>query len=379
MQYFPRLLLVCLGTTCLAADVNLVEEIVAKVNGDIITRSDMLKARRAAEQELRQRNTPPTEIQKLVTEREHDALRERIDQLLLVQKAKELNLNVDSEFSKYIAELQRESGLAEPDAFHKWISDKAGIRWEDFSQETKEGMQTQRVIRQEVGQKVNIPRDEIKKEYNDHKDQYMRKEQVFLREILISTDKKDAAGIEAAEKKAKDVAARARKGEKFGELARDNSDAQTAKSYGDLGAWKKGELDPKIEAIVFKQERGFVTDPIKVPSGFLILKLEEHYREGQATMEEVEQQIMEKLYMPRMQPALREYLTRLRSEAFLEIKPGYIDSGAAPGKNTAWQDPAQLRPETVTKEQVANAKRNKRALGIPIPGTSASKVRTPKT
>jgi hypothetical protein len=82
---------------------------------------------------------------------------------------------------------------------------------------------------------------------------------------------------------------------------------------------------------------------------------------------------MEKLYMPKFQPQIREYLTKLRQEAFLEIKPGYEDSGAAPGKNTAWSDPAQLKPETVSKEEVANQTRRRRLLWmVPIPGTSTT-------
>jgi peptidyl-prolyl cis-trans isomerase SurA len=84
---------------------------------------------------------------------------------------------------------------------------------------------------------------------------------------------------------------------------------------------------------------------------------------------------MEKLYMPRMQPAVREYLTRLRKEAFLEIRAGYVDSGAAPGKDTAWKDPAKLTPQTVTKEEVAMRTRRRRMLWmVPVPGTKTSVV-----
>jgi len=156
-------------------------------------------------------------------------------------------------------------------------------------------------------------------------------------------------------------------------MARDNSDAVTAQNSGELGAFKRGELNKQIEDVVFAQERGYVTDPIRVPNGFLILRVEERFKEGQASLDDVRDQITERLYMPRMQPAVREYLTRLRQDAFLEIKPGYVDTAAAPGKNTAWQDPAQLKPETVSKEEVANQSRRKRVLGfIPIPGTKQS-------
>jgi len=227
------------------------------------------------------------------------------------------------------------------------------------------------VIRQEVGGRMSPPRAELEKYYNENKAKYMREEQIFLREILISTEGKDAAGVAAAEKKARDLSARAKKGEKFHELARANSDAATKENYGELGGFKRHELDKQIGDLVFAAERGFVTDPIHVANGFLILKVEEKHKAGQATFEEVEQEVTNEVIQPKFQPQVREYLTKLRLESFLEIKPGYVDSGAAEGKNTAWSDPAQLKPETVTKEEVSNQTRNRRLLWmVPIPGTS---------
>ena len=206
-----------------------------------------------------------------------------------------------------------------------------------------------------------------------------RDERVFLREILVSTEGKDAAGVAAAEKKAKDLVARARKGERFPEMARDNSDAVTAQNYGDLGGFKKGELAANVETAVWDKPKGYVTDPMKLPNGFLILKVDDHQKAGQAELADVENEIMEKLYTPRMGPAVREYLTKLRQDAFLEIKSGYVDSGAAPGKNTAWQDPAQLKPETVSKAEVANKTRRKRLLwAVPVPGTKAKDTSSSK-
>jgi hypothetical protein len=153
-------------------------------------------------------------------------------------------------------------------------------------------------------------------------------------------------------------------------MARDNSDAVTAKNYGDLGGFKKGELQASLEKAVWDKPKGYITDPIRIDNGFLILKVEEHQKQGQAEMSEVENEIMDKLYQPRMQPAVREYLTKLRQDAFLEIKAGFVDSGAAPGKNTTWSDPAQLKPETVTKAEVSNKPKRKKLLwAVPIPGT----------
>jgi hypothetical protein len=190
----------------------------------------------------------------------------------------------------------------------------------------------------------------------------MRQEQVFLREILISSVGKTPEQVAAAEKRAKDILARAKKGEKFPELARDTSDSDSAKNFGEIGWYKRTDLTPELQQL-FTQQRGYITDVMKVANGFLIIKLEERHEQGLAPFEEVENEITEKLYVPRMQPKVREFLTKLRETAFLEIRAGYVDSGAAPGKDTAWKDPAQLKPETTTKEEVA-ARRRKRLLGV---------------
>jgi parvulin-like peptidyl-prolyl isomerase len=364
-------LLVC--SSAIAAEVGVVEEIIAKVNGDIITRSEVERGRKQLEAELKQRGVSAAELNASVAEKEKDLLRERIDQLLLIQKGKELSISVEQEVSKYIAELQTSSSIADPDKFQQWVREQTGQPFEDYKNEVRNGFLTQRTVRQEVGGRINIPRAELEKYYNEHKSEFVRQEMVFLREILISTEGKDDAGVAAAEKKARDLTGRAKKGEKFHELARQNSDSVTKNQYGELGGFTRGQLNKQIEDIVFAQERGFVTDPIRVANGFLILRIEEKHKPGQASFEEVENEIVEKLYMGRFQPQVREYLTKLRHEAFLEIKPGYIDTGAAPGKNTAWTDPAQLKPETVTKEEVAAQTRRRRLLWmVPIPGTQTS-------
>lgn len=358
------------ATCALAADIGIVEEIIAKVNGDIITRTEVDRSGKLMEAELRARGANGGVLEKEVAARSKDLLRDKIDQLLLVQKGKELNINVDPDVSRNLADIQRQSAIADSEKFAEFVRQNTGQSLEDYKADMRNGILTQRVVRQEVGGRISVPKSEVQKYYNEHKNDFMREERVFLREILVSTEGKDEKGIAAAEKKAKDLVARARKGEKFGELARDNSEAATKAEFGELPPFKRGELDPQIEKVVFNQERGFVSDPIRVKSGFEIVKVEERHKAGLATLEEVENEIMEKLYSPRMPPAVREYLTKLRQEAFLEIKPGFLDSGAAPGKNTAWQDPAQLKPETVTKEEVANRVRKRRLLGMmPVPGT----------
>jgi len=358
-----------------AADLTVVEEIIAKCNGDIITRGDIDHSRKLLIEALRHEGLTGLPLEQALQEQEKNLLRDRIDQLLLVQKGKDLNISVDSEIAKRMASIQKDSGIADPEKFQDWVKEQAGMPFEDFKADMKNDMLRQRVIRQEVGERVNIKHDEVEKYYNEHKSEFVREERLFLREIFISTDGKDAAGTAAAEKKAKDLVARARKGERFPEMARDNSEAISAKSLGELPPYKKGVLANNIEDQVWSQPKGYVTDPIRTGNGFLILKVDDHQKAGQAEISEVENEIMEKLYAPRMQPKVREYLTELRKSAFLEIKADYVDSGAAPGKDTTWMDPAQLKPETVSKKVVANQAKHKKLLwAIPVPGTSTGKT-----
>jgi parvulin-like peptidyl-prolyl isomerase len=355
----------------------LIEEIVAKVNGDIVTKGEVERQRRQIQNEVRAeaaRNPGRLkDLSAVATEREKDVLRDRIDTLLLVQKGKELNISVDSEVSKYLANLQAESKIADPEKFQEYVHEQTGMTYEDFKNDVKNNMLTQRVVRQEVGGRINVKHEDQQKYYDEHKAEFVREERVFLREIFISADSSDAAAKAAAEKKAKGLVARARKGDKFPDLARDNSDSQTAKQGGDMGGFKKGDLRQDIEQQVWDKEKGYVSDPIDIGNGYLIVKVEDHQKAGQATLEEVENEIMDKLFMPKMEPAIREYLTKLRQEAYLQVKPGWVDTGAAAGMNTGWVDPAQLKAETVTKQEVLSKVRKKRLLWmVPVPGTSTA-------
>jgi peptidyl-prolyl cis-trans isomerase SurA len=368
--------LIC-GLACFAADVpksgsKVIDQIVAKVNGDIVSQDEISKVPKEALQEMKSQGIEGQQAEEMIEAKKKDALRDRIDELLLIQKGKELNVNVDSEVSRYMASLQRQSGITDTEKFHDWVRQQSGRTFEDFQSEARNSATTREVIGQEVGRHINVSDKEIQAYYDAHQSDFIREEKVFLREILISTQNKDEAGMAAAKKKADAVAAQAKKGERFTELATNNSDAATAKDGGSLGGYKKGELNGEIESAVWALPKGGITPPIKIATGYEIFKVEDHTKAGLAPIGDVRSEIENSLYGPKMQPKVREYLTQLRIQAFLQIKPGFLDTGASPGQDTKWQDPATLKPETVTKREVEEKTRHKRLLGIPIPGTSTT-------
>ena len=357
-----------------AADPQVIDQIIAKVNGDIVSQDEIQRTSREMTQEMKTQGESGAALDQDLEKKQKDILRDRIDELLLVQKAKTLNINVDSDVTKYMTNLQRQAGIADTDKFHDYVRQGTGMTYEDYLSEMKNQMLTREVIGQEVGRHINVSDAEVQDYYSKHQNDFVKEEKIFLSEILVSTENKNAAGIATAEKKAKQLADQASKGARFAELARDNSDANTAKTGGQLGAgYKKGDLAKPFEDAVWNLPKGAVSQPIRIASGFEILKVEDHTKAGLETLADAKPEIENILYGPKMQPKVREYLTGLRKAAFLQIKPGFVDSGAAPGMNTKWQDPAQLKPETVTKAEVEQKMRRKRLLwAIPIPGTSTT-------
>jgi len=349
-----------------------VEEIVAKVNGAIITRSDLEREREDLIVGLRSSPLSASDRADYLEQAEPNLLRDKIDNLLLIQKAEELEIDVDSEVTRYMADLMLQTGIAEQDEFAELVARETGMPYEDYRQKIRDNLLVEHVMGSEVGSQIVIPMAEVEQYYKEHPDEFIREERVFLREILISTE--DRTEEEALEK-AEQIVERARRAERFEDLATDESDANTALDGGLLNPVMKGDLISELEEAVWDKERNYVTDPIKTPNGYLILKVDQHHQAGLASLTEVENEILAKLREPLWEPKAREYLTDLRQQAFLEIKEGWVDSSAAPGKDTSWSDPAELTPPTVTREEVFAHPGRKKALWLfPIPGTEQGPI-----
>jgi parvulin-like peptidyl-prolyl isomerase len=364
-----------------------VEEIIAKVNGNIVTRGQLEKDRAQVEAEIRRQAAGRPDLEKMVEQAGKDQLRNEIDQLLLVQKGKDMDIKVDDDLKRTIAGYQSESRIADPEKFHEYIRNATGMSFEDFQQKQKDTLITQRVVGDQVWRNIVIPEAKLREYYDAHKTDFVRVESVTLREILISTGDDKPETVAAAKKKAEDLLKRARgSADKFSDLARQYSDAPSAVDEGLLpypyergkGADPNRQLNKAIEDIVFNHEKGYVTDVIQIRGvGFAIYKVEDHIPAGQATFDDVRYQINNILAGPIAEPKLREFLTSLRRDAFLQIKPGYVDTGAAPGKDTAWKDPARLQPQTTTKAEVANQRHLKKFLHIIPYGWTGEKDEEP--
>jgi peptidyl-prolyl cis-trans isomerase SurA len=329
-----------------ASEDTVVEEIIARVNNSIVTRADLRKAR---EQLLAEAHQQPdaAAAEQQAREHEKDLLRDLIDQQLLLQKAQDLGISADTELVKRLDELRKQMHADSMEDLEK-AAQAQGISFEDFKQNMKNNILTQRVIAQEVGGHIAVSNQEIQQYYDQHKTEMERPEKVRLSEILISTQKPDTVKTEKgetalpetpspevvaqAQAKANQVYDMLKKGGNFDELAKKYSNGPTASLGGDLEYFKRGTLSKDLEAKVFEMSAGEYTEPIRTNQGFVILKVAEHQTAGIPPLKEVETQVQEQIYVTKMQPALRDYLTKLREEAYIDIKPGYLDTGASPNE-----------------------------------------------
>jgi peptidyl-prolyl cis-trans isomerase SurA len=309
-----------------------VEEIVARVNNSIITRSDFQKAAAQLQHEIADgcQKCPQDKLDSEYKDHEKDLLRDLIDQQLLIERGKDMGLNVDADLVKRLDDVRKENNLATMDDLEKAVEGQ-GIAWEDYKNQISNGLLTQKVIQQEVGSRLDIGQDEVKQYYNAHKEEFNRPEQVDLGEIFLGTEGKSPEEIAAIHIKAEDLHNRLVKGEDFAELAKRYSEGSTAKDGGGLGTFEKGQLSPQLEDVVFKLQKGEVTDVIQTKTGFEVLKVLNHYDAGLQPLDKVDSEITNKLYTQKMQPALRDYLAQLREESYVMVKPGYSDSAAVTG------------------------------------------------
>jgi len=338
----------------LSAD-TVVEEIVARVNSQIITRSAYQHEQQQLTDEAKQQD--PTHADQVAAQGAKDVLRGLIDRELLLQKGKDLDITADAELIKKLDEMRKQMKLASMDDLEK-AAEAQGISFEDFKQNMRTEIITQQVIQREVGGRINVGKDEEQKFYEQHKSDMERPEAVKLSEILVSTEPTgdDPQKLAAAEAKANDLRKQIRAGASFEDIAKKQSQGLSAAEGGELGYFERGKLAKQLEDVTFAMKKDQVSDVIRTKQGFVILKVTDHQSAGIPAFAAIEPRLQEAVYMQKLQPALREYLTKLREDAFIDVRPGYVDSGASPN---------QTKPvvTTAAKETTAKTLKKRKKIG----------------
>ena len=347
-----------------------VEEIVARVNDQVISTSDYNRAVQDLDQQAQQHEWTEQQLY----EQKHNLLRDLIDQQLLLSRGKELGITGDAELIRELDEMRKQNHLDSMDDLQK-AAEQQGVSWEDFKANLRNRIITQEVIRDEVGSRINISPSEVQAYYNEHKQDFDEPEQVRLSEILIPTaDPDNATQVAEAKKKADEAEAKLKGGADFAALAKSASAGVTAANGGDLGEFHRGQLAKVLEDQTFDLKPGQYTEPIRTKQGYVILKVTDHTPGGIAPLKDVEPQIEDQIGMAKMQPALREYLTKLREDAYINIKDGYEDSGASPNEMkpvySAYTPPSPKKKKHVQRTRFNG--RGRKATAVTATETAAA-------
>ena len=318
-------------------------DVVARVNNEAISLADYQKAEHQLRDEVAHDcpGCPQERIDAQFQEQQKDLLRGMIDQLLAVQRAKDMGISVEPDLAKRLDEVRQQNGLATLEDLQKGV-EASGLAWEDYKSTIRNGLLQKEVVRREVGSHVDISADEVKQYYDAHPQEFTLPERVTLSEISLSTEGKTPEEFPAVRAKLEGLRTSVLNGDDFNRVAELYSQGSTAKDGGNLGTFKRGELAPQIEAIVFGMSRGQISEVIQTRTGFEVLKVEDHLAAGLQPMDKVESDIRNTIYAQKMQPRMRDYLADLREQSYITVKPGYNDSALLSGANVP--PPDKSRP-----------------------------------
>lgn len=318
----PSLLVLAAG-----ASSEIIERVVAKVNGDIVTLSEFVNRQTAAVQGAR---VPGTDVERFLRENNARILQEAVDELLLVQRAEELGIRLRPEYIAEVIEgIKKENNIASDEALREQLQ-REGMTLDDLKRNIERSILRRQVLARELEAKTSVSEADARAEYAARRAEYTRPAQVRLQEILVAAaEGRDALAL------AQGLVARARAGEDFAALAREHSDAPTRGAGGELGALNLGEMNPQLETELSALRPGDVSEPLAVPEGYRIFRVVERTEGSVVPFEQAREEILRRLAQERYVREYETYIEGLRKTAAVEIKvrevPLALERSAAPG------------------------------------------------
>ena len=298
-----------------------VEEIVAVVNEDIITLSQYKEQYDSTVQQMRAA-LQGEEFDKQLAMLKKEMLNMIITDLLLMQQAKEKDLNVGEQLKAAVENIKKENNIASDDDLKRGLQQQ-GMDYDQWLKQLEDNMLKQGVIYSEVDRSIVLDDSEIVGTYKLHPQEFTEPEEYKIRAVYLSTEEN---APEALEEKKKEIGDKVKAGEPFNVLAKEYSDGPAKESEGDLGTFKKGELDKALELAVSKIKAGETSGWIETKNGWYMLKLEEKKDSRLMTFEEVRKNVEERLYAQKKEKKLDEFLKVLREKSYIKIlKPNPLD------------------------------------------------------
>ena len=352
------LALACAAVAPLGAEI--FEQVLVKVNGEIITKSEF-EQRQVAE--LRNRpelgNVSPTspQLRTAIAEITPELILTAVDELLLIQRGRELGYAMgDEQFNSIVANIKKQNNLDDDQKFQAALKQE-GLTMADLRRNLERQMLVSQVQRVEVNDKISVNDEEARAYYAAHPREFTTPSELTLRELLIEVPTSDrgvnVAQDDEAKAKAEDIRKRLLAGEPFARLAADFSAASSKANGGLIGPINHDELDPRLQKVLDALKVGDVTEPMRTQRGYQLLKIENRTETRVKTFEQARAEIGNRVADQKRQAELLKYLDQLREQATVtwrndELKRAYEQALEKRRKQTA-SAPAADQPAPTPK------------------------------
>lgn len=312
------------GSTRVGGDI--IEQVLVKVNGEIITKTDLEGRQIAA---LRQKNPnlrPDSDaaLKQALAEVTPAVIVDAVDEMLMVQRGKELGYTMSTErFTSIVENIKKENKIESDEQLQAALKQE-GMTMADLRRQLERTMMVQQVQQTEIMQKLQVTDTELKGYYDAHKDEFGTVPQITLREITINVPV-TAQGVnvaedDAAKAKAEDVRTKIIAGEPFARLAADYSDSGSKANGGLVGPLAKSDLSDDLQKAIAGLKTGGVTPVLRTSRGYQIIKIENLQDSTTKSFDDARGDIADKIANNKRQGEYKKFIVRLRAEAIIDWK-----------------------------------------------------------
>jgi parvulin-like peptidyl-prolyl isomerase len=334
------------ATYGVAAQSEIIEQVLVKVNGEIFTKTDLetrqvQALRQTLGQQVDLRNAvTDAQLRKALDEVTPQLVVDVVDEMLVLQRGRELGYKLaDEQFTSVVENIKKENNIQNDEQLQAALKQE-GMTMADLRKNIERSVIMQRVQQSEVAGRIAVSDAELQAYYKTHIADFTTPESVTLREVFVQLpEDAEAGGPEdlAAKKKADDVYRRAVAGDDFEKLAADISDAPSRANAGLIGPFSLTDLSPELRTMLQTIKVGEISPVLRIAKGYQILKLESFTPAQVMPFEQARDQVSERVYGQKRAGELGKFLDKLRGEAIIdfrnaEIKKAY-DAGLAQAKS----------------------------------------------
>jgi parvulin-like peptidyl-prolyl isomerase len=322
-----------------AAKAEIIEQVLVKVNGEIFTKTDLESRQVSAlkqmgQQQVDLKNDPSdAQLRKMLDQVTPQLIVTVVDEMLLVQRGRELGYKMgDEQFQSILESIKKDNKIESDEQFQAALKQE-NMTLSDLRKSLERQMIRSRVEQNEVLGKIAVSDEEARSYYDGHKSEFTTPQVITLREIFVSVPG-DGSTLNVgqdrdARAKAEQIRQRALAGESFEKLAADLSDAPSRANAGLIGPLSLNDLAPDVRQVVEPMKVGDVTPVLRGKNGYQVLKLESATATQVLPFDKAREEISNRVFTDKRRAEYLKYLEKLRAEAIIEwkndeIKKAYV-------------------------------------------------------